>query len=198
MTLKKVDKRRLLVDAAIAATNTKTDLLEQSLDEIIAAAAGLAGIVRKGGIIYLAGNGGSAADCQHFATELVVRLTGKFERPSLPAISLVASSPLLTAAGNDYGFEKVFARQIEGLITKKDTIVLISTSGNSANLIQAAKAAKKKGAKVYSLLGMNGGKLKKISDLSIVVPSKSVQRIQEEHIFIIHNIVQLMEGDLFP
>ena len=197
MKLKKADKRRLLLSAAVEATNTMTDLLEQSLDDIIDLASELAGILRKGGTIYLAGNGGSAADCQHFATELVVRLTGKFERPSLPAISLTADSSLLTAAGNDYGFDKIFSRQVEGLVGKKDVLFLISTSGNSSNLTMAARQARKKGVSVYGLLGMNGGRLKKLTDKVIVVPSGSVQRIQEAHIFIIHNIVELIEGELF-
>lgn len=197
MGLKKRDKRKLLLAAAVAATNAMTDLLEGSLDEIIDMASGLAKIIKAGGAVYLAGNGGSATDCQHFATEMVVRLTGKFERPSIAAVALTSDSALLTAAGNDYGFEMIFARQVEGLVTKKDLLFLISTSGNSANLILAARAAKKMGAPVYALLGKNGGRLKKLADNSIVVPSDSVQRIQEEHIFIIHNIVQLIEGDLF-
>jgi D-sedoheptulose 7-phosphate isomerase len=195
--IKKTEKRKILIDAAVEAVHAKTGLMEKSGDAIIDMAAGLARVIKKGGAIYLAGNGGSAADCQHFAAELMVRLTGKFERPSLPAVSLTSDSSLLTAAGNDYGFEKIFARQVESLLRKRDILVLISTSGNSENLIHAARAARQKDVPVYALLGNRGGKLKKYADKAITVPSNSVQHIQEEHIFIIHSLVQLMEKDLF-
>jgi D-sedoheptulose 7-phosphate isomerase len=154
-------------------------------------------VLRKGGTLYLAGNGGSASDCEHFATELVVRLTAKKDRDSLPAVSLTANTGLLTAAANDYGFERVFARQVEGLVGKNDVLCLISTSGNSENLVEAAKIAHKKNVSVIALLGMNGGSLKSLCEQSIVVPSDSVQRIQEEHGFVIHTIVELIEADLF-
>jgi D-sedoheptulose 7-phosphate isomerase len=119
------------------------------------------------------------------------------ERPSLPAVALTANSSLLTAAGNDYGFDKIFSRQVEGLVGKKDILFLISTSGNSVNLIKAAETVRRRGIPVYSLLGFRGGKLKKLSSQSLIVPSDSVQRIQEEHIFIIHNLVELIERELF-
>lgn len=182
---------------ATEAVVVKQAMLEQTLDDLAAMAGGLARVLRKGGTLYLAGNGGSAADCQHFATELVVRLTGEFERPSLPAISLTADSALLTAAGNDYGFENVFARQVSSLVRAKDALVLISTSGNSENLIRAARAAKRKKTPVFALLGGSGGRLKRYATRAIVVPSDSVQRVQEEHIFIIHTLVRLIELDLF-
>jgi len=195
--MKKSDKRSYLVQAAAEAVMTKTVLMEKLGDAIIEMGTALTRVLKRGGTLYMAGNGGSAADCQHFATELVVRLTGEFERPSLPAIALTADSSLLTAAGNDYGFEKIFARQVEGLASKKDGLILISTSGNSSNLVFAARAAEKKKIPIFALLGNNGGKVKRYADHAIVVPSNSVQRIQEEHIFIIHNLVQLMEWDLF-
>jgi D-sedoheptulose 7-phosphate isomerase len=186
-----------LVAAAIEAMEAKMALMELATDTIIELASALTRTIKRGGTIYLAGNGGSAADCQHFATELVVRLTGKFERPSLPAVSLTADGALLTAAGNDYGFDRIFARQVEGLVRKKDYLILISTSGNSENLIQAARTAKRKGVEVGALLGGNGGKLKRLVARPVIVPSDSVQRIQEEHTFIIHNLVQLIEWNLF-
>lgn len=195
--MNKMEKRDGLLKAAAAGVNLRQALCESLLDDIIDTAALIARCIKKGGTIYLAGNGGSAADAQHFATELVVRLTGKFERPSIPAASLTADSTLLTAAGNDYGFNKVFARQVQSLVRKKDLLFLISTSGNSENLIEAAKVAKKTGAPIVGLLGGKGGKLKRYASNSIIVPSDSVQRIQEEHIFIIHNIVHLIEQDLF-
>lgn len=195
--MKKADKRRHLIRAAVEAVEVKTQLMEKSLDDIIELSVMMARAIKKGGTIYLAGNGGSAADCQHFATELVVRLSTSFNRPSLAAVSLGCDSSLLTAAGNDFGFDKIFSRQVEGLVGKKDALVLISTSGNSQNLVLAARAARKKGACVYSLLGGSGGRLKKLSDYKLMVPSQSVQRIQEEHTFIIHNLVYLMERELF-
>lgn len=191
------EKRKIVLGAAAEGVATRQMLMESALDDIIAMANGLARALAKGGTIYLAGNGGSAADCQHFATELVVRLTGKFNRRSLPAVSMTADSCLLTAAGNDYGFDRIFARQVEGLAKKEDALILISTSGNSSNLIEAAKIARSKGVAVYALLGGDGGKLKKYVDKSIIVPSESVQRIQEEHTFLIHTLVHLVERDLF-
>jgi D-sedoheptulose 7-phosphate isomerase len=193
----KAEKRKMLFNAAAEAVDTKQALMRKTLDDIIAMAAGLTRALKKGGTIYLAGNGGSAADCQHFATELVVRLSGKFNRPSLPAVSLTADSSLLTAAGNDFGFDRIFVRQVESLAGKKDILLLISTSGNSENLIKAAQAARRNGTSIYALLGRGGGKLRKYAAQKIIVPSKSVQRIQEEHIFIIHNLVHLVEQDLF-
>jgi len=187
----------MLLEAASEAVRVKTALMEKSAEMMIDMASGLAMVLRRGGTIYLAGNGGSAADCQHFATELVVRLSGKFERPSLPAVSLTSNGVLLTAAGNDYGFERIFARQVESLVRRSDLLFLVSTSGNSKNLICAAQTAKKKKTQVYALLGGNGGKLKKYADAAMVVPSRSVQRVQEEHIFIIHSLVQLIEQELF-
>jgi len=195
--MKLADKRKMILQAAAEGVAARQTLLETALDDIIDMAAGLTRAIKAGGTIYLAGNGGSAADCQHFATELVVRLTGKFERPSLPAVSLTADSCLLTAAGNDYGFERIFARQVEGLVGKKDILLLISTSGNSRNLIEAAKAARKTGAAIYALLGGNGGKLKRYTGKKIVVSSDSVQRVQEEHTFLVHTLVHLIERDIF-
>lgn len=195
--MKKAEKRKILTAAAAESVDVKRLLCESSLDSIIDVAAGVTRTLKKGGTIYLAGNGGSAADCQHFATELVVRLTREFERPALASVALTANSSLLTAAGNDYGFEQVFARQVEALIGKKDALVLISTSGNSKNLVEAARAARKSSVPVYALIGCGGGKLKRYATKSIVVPSTSVQRIQEAHIFIIHNLVHMIEQDLF-
>jgi D-sedoheptulose 7-phosphate isomerase len=195
--MKLPEKKKAVIGAAAEGVVTRQALMETALDDIIGMAGGLSRALKRGGTVYLAGNGGSAADCQHFATELVVRLTGKFNRSSLPAVSLTADSCLLTAAGNDYGFDKIFARQVEGLAGKKDILMLISTSGNSSNLIEAAKAARAKGVAAYALLGCDGGKLKKYAEKKIIVPSDSVQRIQEEHTFLIHTLVHLVERDLF-
>jgi D-sedoheptulose 7-phosphate isomerase len=199
--MNKAEKKKALLEAAAQAVNVKQYLMERNLGSIIDMASGIARIIKSGGKVYLAGNGGSAADCQHFATEMIVRLTGKGKyknRPALPAISLTADTSLLTAAGNDFKtFDRVFSRQVEGLISRRDLLLLISTSGNSENLIMAARAAKKKKAPVYALLGSRGGAVKRYAERTVIVPSDSVPRIQEEHIFIIHNLVYLVERELY-
>tara|TARA_Y100001935_G_C17114900_1_gene412691 strand:+ start:55 stop:636 length:582 start_codon:yes stop_codon:yes gene_type:complete len=143
--------------------------------------------------ILICGNGGSASQASHFSTELIVRFKKKFEREAHNSISLASDMSLLTAIGNDYGFEKIFSRQIEGIAKKKDIIILFSTSGNSTNLLQAVKAAKKIGAKTISITGGNGGKLKRITNYNINVPSNDTARIQECHLYIIHLIIELIE-----
>lgn len=141
--------------------------------------------------IVIMGNGGSAADSQHMAAEFIGRYL--LERKSIPAISLTTDSSILTAIGNDYGFEKVFSRQCEALIEKEDTVIVISTSGNSKNILEALKICKKKGAKTIGLTGKSGGKLKEKVDLVIQVPSKYTPRIQESHRTIIHIICECVE-----
>ena len=137
------------------------------------------------------GNGGSAADAQHIAGELVGRF--KKERKAIPAISLSTDTSILTAIGNDYGFEKVFERQIEALGNKGDVVIGISTSGNSENVYRAMKLAKKMGLTTIGLLGNDGGKIKNLSDIALVVPSKNTPRIQETHITIGHIICEGVE-----
>ena len=129
-------------------------------------------------------NGGSAADSQHLYTELV----GRFEinRAPIKSIALTTDTSILTAISNDYSFEQVFKRQIQALGSKKDLLIVISTSGNSKNIIEAVKEAKKKGIKTFALLGKSGGKIKKLVNKNIVIPSNKVSRIQEMHILIGH------------
>lgn len=143
--------------------------------------------------ILVCGNGGSATDSDHFVTELMIRF--KKNRKSLSAISLSTNSGLITACANDYDFKYIFKRQIEGLANKNDCILFISTSGNSKNLIEAAKYVKRK--KIYSigLLGSNGGKLRKFCNLNYVVKSKSVARIQEIHIFLLHYFCEIIDKE---
>ncbi len=150
---------------------------------------------RQGKKVIFFGNGGSAADAQHLATELISRF--QKERRSLPAIALTTDTSALTAIGNDYGFEKIFSRQIEGLVDKGDIIIGISTSGNSVNVIEGIKEAKKRGAYTVGFLGQTGGKLKNIVDLALCVPSSITARIQEIHITVGHIICQLVEEELF-
>ena len=141
--------------------------------------------------ILIIGNGGSAADAQHMAAEFIGRYL--LERKSIPAISLTTDSSILTAIGNDYGFEKVFSRQCEALVEKNDTVIVISTSGNSKNLLEAVKICKKNEAKIIGLTGKSGGKLKNHVDLLIPVPSNSTPRIQEVHRIVIHTICEIVE-----
>ena len=149
---------------------------------------------RNGGKVILCGNGGSAADAQHLAAELVGRF--KLERRALPAIALNTNTSILTALGNDYGYETVFSRQVEALANEKDIIIGLSTSGNSPNVLKAIEAAKAKGAMTIGLTGGNGGSLAKMTDLAIVVPSDNTPRIQEAHITIGHIVCELVERAL--
>ena len=141
--------------------------------------------------ILICGNGGSAADSQHFAAELIGRY--QLERMSFPAIALTTDSSIITAVGNDYGFDLIFSRQCESLVKKNDIVIAISTSGNSLNVIKAIQASKKKGAITVGLLGGNGGDLQKMVDIAVIVPSKSTPRIQEVHRIIIHVICEFVE-----
>lgn len=168
--------------------NTLVPKIEESAKLIISA-------LKSGAKVMICGNGGSAADSQHFAAELISRF--KKERASIPAIALTTDTSIITAIGNDYGFEKVFARQVEGLGKTGDILIGISTSGNSKNVIEVINAAKSKQIKTISLLGCGGGKIGPISDVSIIVPSSNTPRIQESHITIIHILCGLIEQEMF-
>ncbi len=151
--------------------------------------------LKSGRKILLCGNGGSAADAQHIATEMTVKM--KLVRSPMAAIALTTNSSLLTAQANDLGFETVFARQIESLGRSGDTLIAISTSGNSPNIISAAQTAKRMGIKVVGLTGFDGGRLAPLCDIAIVVPSSEVPRIQEMHIAIGHLLCEYAESNLF-
>jgi len=149
---------------------------------------------KRGGKVVLFGNGGSAADAQHLAGELVGQFALK--RQAFPAIALTTDTSILTAVANDYGYDAVFSRQVEALVNEKDVVVGISTSGNSPNVIEAIKLAKTKGAKTIGLTGGNGGKLAEVADLVLIVPSDITPRIQEAHITIGHIVCELVEKEL--
>ena len=151
--------------------------------------------IKSGKKVLLMGNGGSAADTQHIAGELVGRF--KKERKAIPAISLSTDTSILTAIGNDYGFEKVFERQIEALGNKGDVVIGISTSGNSENIYRAMKLAKEIGLITIGLLGNDGGKIKELSDIPLIVPSKNTPRVQESHITIGHIICEGVEKKVY-
>jgi D-sedoheptulose 7-phosphate isomerase len=163
-------------------------------DAIVEAASAITECLRAGGKLLLFGNGGSAADAQHLAAEFVGRFIG--ERRALPAIALTTDSSILTAVGNDYGFEHIFERQIEGLGRANDVAIGISTSGNSPNVIAAVQAAKKRGLKTIGLIGNDGGMLAKCVDTAITVCAANTARIQECHIAIGHLFCELVELDL--
>lgn len=152
---------------------------------------------KTNGHVYVCGNGGSAADAQHFVTELVVRLDASSTRRPLPATALTTDSSILTAAANDLGFDHVFARQIEARAQRGDLLILISTSGNSPNLLLATQTARTQGLKTVALLGRNGGWLKAMVDCPVVVPSENTQRIQEIHALCLHLWCEWLEGE-FP
>ena len=162
---------------------------------------GIASLVRlivaaysQGGKVVLFGNGGSAADAQHIAGELVGRVG--LERRAFPAIALTTDTSILTSLANDYGYETIFARQIEALVNEKDVAIGISTSGQSLNVVKGIEAARNKRAKIVGLTGGSGGKLAELSDLCLVVPSLCTPRIQEAHITIGHIVCELVEIEL--
>jgi D-sedoheptulose 7-phosphate isomerase len=150
--------------------------------------------LRGGGTLFFAGNGGSAADAQHLATEYVVRY--ETTRPAMRAVALTTDTSLLTACANDLGFDEVFARQVEALAEPGDLLVLHSTSGESPNLIRAAQSAKARGVTVVAFLGKTGGHLKALADVALVIPSEDTARIQELHLAIEHVICDLVEERL--
>lgn len=167
---------------------------EQCSSEIFNVSQCMAQVLLKGGTIYWCGNGGSAADSQHLAAELVGRFKG--ERCALRSLALSTDSSVLTCIANDYTFNSVFSRQIEALGRVGDLLVVISTSGNSPNIINVLEVAKRLGLHTVGLLGKHGGKAKSLSDFSIVVPSSSTARIQEAHILIGHCFCDLIENAL--
>jgi D-sedoheptulose 7-phosphate isomerase len=192
-----MNKDKFVTESLKESSQTKLEIEKQCKTDILKAVDVLAEAYRNGNKILLCGNGGSAADCQHIATELMIRLSHHINRPALPAIALTTDTSNLTAGGNDIGFENVFARRVEGLGNRGDVLLAISTSGNSANIIKALETAHSKGMKVIGFLGGTGGKLKSKVDLSVVIPSSNVQRIQEGHITVAHIICELVEEELY-
>ena len=192
-----MDAQKFINDSLTESSETKLKIKEQLSEEILRAVDILVSAYKDGNKLLLCGNGGSAADCQHIATELMIRLSHHIKRPALPAIALTTDTSNLTAGGNDIGFENVFARNVEGLGMIGDVLLAISTSGNSPNVIKAVEKAHSKGMKVIGFLGGSGGELNSFVDLPIVIPSSNTQRIQEGHITIAHIICELVEDRLY-
>jgi D-sedoheptulose 7-phosphate isomerase len=192
-----LDKKKFISDSLNESSETKINMLKECSEDILSAVNIISDSYKKGKKLLLCGNGGSAADCQHIATEFMIRLSHHINRPALPAIALTTDSSNLTAGGNDIGFENVFARNIEGLGNEGDVLITISTSGNSPNLLKAVEQAKSKGLKVIGFLGGSGGKLKALVNLPIIIPSSNTQRIQEGHITTAHIICELVEDELY-
>lgn len=179
-----------LRDLAALATRTA----ELLAPEIARAAALVQRTLAGGGTLFFCGNGGSAADAQHMATEYVVRYMRN--RRALPAIALTTDTSLLTAAGNDFGFDEIFARQVEALVRPGDLLIIHSTSGNSPNVLRAAEAARAKGAPVLSLSARDGGALRARSDIALVIPTERTDRAQEIHLCVQHLICEVVEEAL--
>jgi len=181
------DALRELAALALRAADTMAPDLDRALDLVRET-------VRGGGSLFFCGNGGSAADAQHLATEYVVRYMKN--RRAYPAVALTTDTSLLTAAGNDLGFEEIFARQIEALAKPGDLLIIHSTSGSSPNVLRAAEAARAKRAKVLSFAARDGGGLKALSDHIVIVPTDRTDRAQEVHLCMEHAICEAIEREL--
>ena len=191
----------MTTEVAAAIRRSAETLLRMAADEtacavIEAMAAGAVAALRAGGKLLFCGNGGSAADAQHWAGELVARFM--FDRPGLPAIALTTDSSILTAVGNDYGYARIFARQVEALGVPGDVLVAISTSGNSANVVAALEAARAKGMATFGFVGAAGGAMAPLCDLLLRAPSGVTPQIQEAHEVAGHILCAMIEARMFP
>ena len=182
-------------DILLESIHVKEELLRTAIGQIVEVTELTIECLKKGGKVILFGNGGSASDSQHIAAELVGRF--KRDRAGLPAIALTTNTSILTAVANDYGYDVVFAKQVEALAQKNDLIIGISTSGKAKNVACGIRQAKKMGLKTIALTGGDGGDLAKLADLSVLVPSSVTARIQEAHITIGHAICDIVEQTLF-
>ena len=185
------DIRKKITETIEAHKKTITELQAGGIETIAAAARVITKALKRNGRLYICGNGGSAADAQHIASELVGRF--EHERKPLPAVALTTDTSTVTSISNDYGYENVFARQVEALVKKGDVLWAISTSGVSANVIAAAKLAKKKGAAVLAFTGSSDSKLEQVADICFCANSKSTARSQEIHQLGFHIICGLVE-----
>jgi len=181
------------LSAALTEHQNVMSKLNALLPQIAAVADEMRACLKRGGKILLMGNGGSAADSQHIAAEIVGRF--KKERRGLPSIALTTDTSILTSVGNDYGFEFIFSRQVEALCTPLDLVIGLTTSGNSPNVVRAIETAKEIGATTVGMTGGTGGKLAALCDFCLIMPSSDTPRIQEAHIFVGHSLCELLEAD---
>jgi D-sedoheptulose 7-phosphate isomerase len=190
----RAESRRYLGMTAETVLRVQADCLE----DVIAAAELVTRSLRGGGKLLICGNGGSAADAQHLATEFVSTLTLDHPRPSIPALALTTDTSLLTAIANDFGVEQMFARQVASAGSEGDVLIAISTSGNSANVLRAAEEARGRGLKTIALTGASGGELAPLADVAIRIPSTVTAHIQECHLAVEQLLALLVERDLYP
>jgi len=190
-------RQSFIRDELTASAETKKRIIEECSDKIVKAVDVIIGALNNRKKILLCGNGGSAADCQHLATEFVIRMSPALKRPAIPAIALTTDSSMLTAGANDLGYDHVFTRAIEALGVEGDVLLAITTSGKSASVNLAIQAAKKRGMKTIGFLGKDGGDALSLVDVPILVPSSDTQRIQEGHIAIGHIICALVEQEMY-
>lgn len=191
-----MDHSKKIIEMFLESTNVMRLFCEDhlSVGKVVDAVSAIKLCYSRNGKLLVFGNGGSAADSQHIAAEMVVRFSR--ERRALPCISLTTDTSVLTAASNDYDFSKVFVRQLEALLGNDDLVFAISTSGGSPNVLEAVKYAKNRNIPVIALTGNNGGDLARIADIPIIVPSSVTARVQEAHSVLIHAICQLVEEGL--
>jgi D-sedoheptulose 7-phosphate isomerase len=175
---------------------TKRTFFDSHANTVARAADVLIETIRAGGKILIFGNGGSAADAQHIAAELVNRLN--YDRPPIAAIALTTDTSILTSVANDAAFADLFERQVRALGRAGDAVIAISTSGNSPNVLKAVEAARELGIKIIALAGRNGGRLAPLADVALVVETESTQRVQETHITIAHILCELIEDAVHP
>lgn len=182
------------IKSAVNAHNKAIDCILKLETTLNLVATSITNAIKTGGCVFICGNGGSAADAQHFAAEL----TGRYEkeRRGYPAIALTTDTSALTSIGNDYGFEHIFSRQLQALAKNGDMLIAISTSGNSANVVQAVEWAQKNQIQTIGLLGRNGGKLAEIVDYPLTIDVQQTARIQEAHILILHLICEAFEEQM--
>ncbi|MGD0337976.1 MAG: D-sedoheptulose 7-phosphate isomerase [Bacteroidota bacterium] len=190
-------RQKFIKDSLVESAETKKKIAEQCTGDISKAIDMIVDALNKKKKVLLCGNGGSAADAQHLAAEFVIRLNHNIKRPGIPAISLSTDVSNLTAGSNDFGYDNVFARNVEALGNTGDILIGISTSGNSESVNRAFQKAREKGMKTIGFLGKDGGKSKGLCDLPIIIPSNDVQRIQEGHITIGHIIFWQVEQEMY-
>jgi len=185
--------KEYFLNALNRSIQTKKNCIKIGFDNLSNMGEEISRSILDGGKLLLCGNGGSAADAQHLAAELLVRLRSSHNRPPIAAIALAMDTSTITACGNDYSFNEIFERNVIALGKENDCLLAISSSGNSENIVLAMKAAKRRGMKVFAFLGKDGGKCKNFCDEAFIVPSDNTASIQEVHITIGHALMELIE-----